>query len=154
MAEEDRIRREAEAATEKEAFVELAPYMGELQRLTHKLSLSIAHDNHRLAEFYLYESLELLEDIKTDVPEYRGQPVALLIDRISTPLYRELEKAIKADRMASGGKSNERSRAALTGVLNSCNECHVATQHGFIKITDQSGVNPFNQDFKPGADAP
>ncbi|MGK0185529.1 MAG: hypothetical protein ACI9R3_001307 [Verrucomicrobiales bacterium] len=129
-----------------EQFVELAPYMGELQRLTHKLSLSVANANYPLASFYLYESLESLEDIKTEVPEYRGLPVALLVDQLSSPQYEQLKKALAADEKE--GKLT-RSAAALAAVINSCNLCHEATQHGFIKIVDLSDVNPFNQDFKP-----
>ena len=135
-------------AAEEERFVELAPYMTRLQTLTHKLSLSIDHSNHRLAEFYLYESLEALEDIKTDVPEYRGQPVALLVDRLATPAYKALQAAIDADSAGPTG-SETRSPAAFKALIQSCNQCHAVTQHAFIKIPAPSGVNPFLQDFKP-----
>jgi len=91
---------------------ELAPLMGELQRLTHKLSLSIAHSNYRLAAFYLHECLEaLVGDPKT-------------VDKESL-------------------------KTAFADLIDSCNQCHQTTQHGFIKITDFSNNNPFNQDFSP-----
>lgn len=131
---------------EPDPLVELAPYMGELQRLTHKLSLSVANGNTPLASFYLYESLETLEDIKVEVPEYRGLPIALLVDQLSTPKYEELKRAIAADEKEEEMKHTP---AALNAVISSCNQCHSATQHGFIKITNGSEVNPFNQDFKP-----
>lgn len=143
---------EAGAGAATESPVELAPYMDGLQRLTHKLSLSIGSRNYPLASFYLYESLESLEDIKENVPEYRGQPVALLIDRLIAPQFDKLREAIRAD-AADSGVADEtggaRASSALTAVIDSCNQCHTATQHGFIKITDRRDFNPFNQDFKP-----
>ena len=136
------------AAAAEEEFVELAPYMTRLQTLTHKLSLSVEHSNHRLAEFYLYESLEALEDIKTDVPLYRGHLVALLTDQLATPAYKTLLEAIEKDK-AEKERTNKRSAKAFTALLNTCNQCHVATKHEFIKIAVPKGVNPFLQDFKP-----
>ncbi|MCW1925670.1 hypothetical protein OKA05_24140 [Luteolibacter arcticus] len=127
-----------------EPLVELAPFMGELQRLTHKLALSADAGNSELARFYLYESLEQFKSIQEEVPEYRGQPVALLIDRMAKPAYDALEKASSKE-----GATAEDLRQPLNGVIAACNQCHVATQHGFIKITAGTGTNPFNQDFKP-----
>ncbi len=127
-------------------MVELAPYMSQLQTLTHKLGLSIQHSNHRLAEFYLYETLEALEDIKIEVPEYRGQAIALLVDRLATPTYTALQTAIKEDK-TEGPDVNERSAAVFTAVVQSCNQCHAVTKHEFIKITDKLEANPFIQDF-------
>ncbi len=141
-------QQEAEPAPEDEDFVELAPYMGELQTLTHKLGLSIENSNHTLSEFYLYESLHALEEMKTDVPEYRGHLIAVLVDRTSTPIYKALATAIKEDK-AETETTNKRSATAYKALINSCNQCHEVTQHGFIKIAAPNGSNPFLQDFKP-----
>lgn len=122
--------------------VELAPYMAELQQLTHKLALSVGASNPRLAAFYAYESIELLGEIQRDVPVYDGQPVAMLIDRLALPPMRGI-----AARAAKG--SVDRLRTDLDGVIASCNECHAATLHSFIRITDGIDHNPFNQDFTP-----
>ena len=129
-------------------FVELAPYMTNLQTLTHKLSLSIEHANHQLAEFYFYESLLALEEMKTEVPEYRGQPIALLVDQLATPHYKALEAAIKADAKAKTA-DDRKAPAAFKNVIQSCNQCHAVTKHEFIKIPESSGTNPFLQDFRP-----
>ena len=139
---------QAEDKEPEETFVELAPYMTRLQTLTHKLSLSVEHSNHKLAEFYLYESLEAMEDIKTDVPEYRGHLIALLTDQMATPAYKALLKAIGEDK-AEETRTNRRSAAAFKTLINTCNQCHVATNHEFIKIAVPKGVNPFLQDFSP-----
>lgn len=157
----DAPRADAPAASRLEPLppeprpVELAPYMGELQRLTHKLSLSVGARNHELARFYTYESIELLREIQRDVPEYDGQPIALLIDRMALPpterLSALLARASRSEGEAESGESNdaEQVQQALDELVASCNQCHVQTLHGFIKITAETRVNPFNQDFNP-----
>jgi len=126
--------------------VELAPFMGELQRLTHKLSLSVAAGNRELAGFYAYESIELLREIQRQLPEYEGQPVALLIDRLMMPRMEALQTGLARPAAADSAPATE---AALAGVIESCNECHRSTGHGFLRITSGRDVNPFNQDFAP-----
>ncbi|CAN5145311.1 hypothetical protein BH23VER1_BH23VER1_27400 [soil metagenome] len=137
-----------ETEGDEELLVELAPYMGQLQTLTHKLALSIENSNHRLAEFYLYESLEALEEIKTEVPEYRGHPIALLVDQLATPTYQALATAIAEDKTQSS-LTNQRATAGFAAVVESCNSCHAITKHEFIKIPPSPSTNPFLQDFKP-----
>lgn len=141
------VGQEPPTANEEE-FVELAPYMGQLQTLTHKLGLSIENSNHTLAEFYLYESLEALEELKMDVPEYRGLAIALLVDQMSTPAYKVLGTAIKEDK-AEKTLTNKRSAVAYKTLIQTCNQCHVATKHEFIRISFEETANPFLQDFKP-----
>ena len=128
---------------EEPAPVELAPYMAELQVLTHKLSLSVGAGNRELARFYGYESRQLLGEIQRDVPEYRRQPIAVLIDRMSFPALDRLDAALADDGEAGAA------RRALDGVVASCNQCHRQTLHGFIRITVETERNPFNQDFRP-----
>ncbi|MEZ4282181.1 MAG: hypothetical protein R3F21_21465 [Myxococcota bacterium] len=69
--------------------------MGELQRLTHKLSLATGGRNLELTRFYAYESLELLREIQRDIPQYDGQPIALWIDRLAMPAYEKLRGGLK-----------------------------------------------------------
>jgi hypothetical protein len=126
--------------------VELAPYMGEIQRLTHKLALSVAQSNYALADFYLRESLEAWTAIREHVPEYRGYSIALLVDQIIIPRYDGLESALEQGRRSADDRSG--ATKALEDVIAGCNHCHAVTHHGFIKITDGSDFNPFNQDFE------
>jgi hypothetical protein len=121
---------------------ELALLMGDLQRLTHKLALSADAGNAELAAFYLHESQEQLHKIQREAPEYENLPIAVLIDRMAHPAYAPLQEAIAA-------KDQEGMLAGLDLIVQSCNACHVATQHGFIRITRGTGVNPFNQSFAP-----
>lgn len=126
------------------AAVELAPYMGEMQTLTHKLSLSIEASNPKLARFYAYELKVILKTTQDEVPEYDGQPIAFLTERITLPAVDGLASVLARD-----DATQKELADGLDSVLESCNECHAATLHEFIKITRGSGVNPFAQDFSP-----
>lgn len=121
---------------------ELALLMGDLQRLTHKLALSADAGNAVLAAFYLHESQEQLRKIQTEAPEYENLPVALLIDRLAHPAYAPMQDAVTA-------KDAKRMREAVNSIVQACNACHTATQHGFIRITPGTELNPFNQSFAP-----
>jgi hypothetical protein len=127
-----------------EPVPELATSMGELQRLTHKLALSADAGNFPLVEIYTHESLLQIQKIQAEVPEYEGQPVALLIDRIGLPGFEAIRKAV-ADR------SNDPKvlLPAVEKLVLSCNTCHTAVQRGAIRITLGTDHNPFNQSFAP-----
>lgn len=129
---------------EEEEAPELALLMGDLQRLTHKMALAADAGNPQLAAFYMHESIEQLKTIQRDSPEYEGQPVALMIDRIGLPAYEAFGEAVEAR-----SADRERMLGALDGVVSSCNRCHEASGHGIIRITRGTEVNPFNQSFKP-----
>lgn len=121
---------------------ELALLMGELQRLTHKMALSADAGNAELAGFYMHESLEQMQKIQTESPEYEGQPVALMMERLGLPAYAAMQEAVTT-------KNKQRMLAGLDGVIQGCNACHTATLHPFIRITRGTEVNPFNQSFAP-----
>ena len=127
------------------AAEELAPYMASLQILTHKLSLAAAAGNRELTEFYLYESVTLYKEIQEDVPEYRSLPIAQLVESLALPAYEPLLEQM----VAEGARANKTRAIDVGPVIGSCNQCHEATKHAFIKITDNSASNPFNQDFRP-----
>lgn len=121
---------------------ELATFMGELQRLTHKLSLSTAAHNPELAKFYLYESLEILNEIQEQVPEYEGIPVAVYMDRFALPAYEPLKTLLKQTDKASV----EDWDSVTANIIDSCNACHRATKFEFIRIR-RNDHNPYAQDF-------
>lgn len=129
-------------AGEPEEPPELAPYMGELQRLTHKLHLSLAAENVPLAEFYLYESRELVREMKSTVPEYRGHAIAILAERTLEPAYAAVERALRET--APGAELRTGSRA----VVAACNACHRITSHAFVQIAELEN-NPYAQHFEP-----
>ncbi len=130
------------AEAETEAQPELAPYMTRLQGITHKLGLSLAASNLALSRFYLYESREQVSEILDAVPEYRGQPVALLAERFLEAPYKNLAAAL----------DENRDEAQLTqryaALVEACNACHAATQHGSIRIpATLPRDNPYLQNF-------
>ncbi len=129
---------------DEEAVPELALLMGDLQRLTHKLALSADAGNAELAAFYLHETGAQLSKIQVEAPEYEGLPVAVLIDRMAHPALADFGAVL-----AGGGADRAAMLACLDGVIQSCNACHLATRHGFIRITRGTEVNPFNQSFAP-----
>lgn len=123
---------------------ELATYMGELQRLTHKLALSADAGNFPLVEMYAHESLLQIQKIQAEVPDYEGLPVALLIDRMGLPGFEAIQKAV-ADR----SDDPKVLVPAVGQLVQSCNNCHAAAQRGAIRITLGTDHNPFNQSFAP-----
>lgn len=129
-------------AQAREEPPELATFMGELQRLTHKLILSTTAQNTELANFYLYESLEILNEIQEQVPEYEDIPVAVHLDRLALPAYEPLKDLLQESEQVSADDWNN----ATDAIIDSCNACHRATRFEFIRI-QRNNHNPFAQDF-------
>ncbi|MBO1320885.1 hypothetical protein [Acanthopleuribacter pedis] len=121
---------------------ELALYMSHMQRYTQKLGLAIAAQNQPLATFYQHELEENLETVIDEVTTYDGMPIAQPAKVMTLPHVEELEARIKKGDWAG-------SKVAFKNLVKSCNMCHEQTKHGFIKITDNTDHNPFNQDFTP-----
>lgn len=118
----------------------LSVYMGHMQRLAHKLGLSVDAQNGDLAAFYVNEINETVGYISAQYPTYDNVQVGALITAMLTPYITPLEKAVKA-------KDWKTADTAYNTLLTSgCNGCHTATQHGFIKI-QRSKTNAFAQQF-------
>lgn len=121
---------------------ELAVAMSQLQHFTHKLALSIEARNAELAAFYLHETEETAESIRDGIPEYDGFAIGPLVGSMLMPLVERLEEALERREWPAADQ-------ALTATVESCNACHEATQHGFIVIAFEPGVNPYMQSFAP-----
>jgi hypothetical protein len=120
---------------------ELAPYMAQMQHLTHKLGLSLQARNAPLAGFYIEEIQETADVIQKKFPTYDKIAVGQLVNAMLVPSITPLDKSIKASNWAI-------SNAGYTKLIDSCNGCHAAAQHSFIRITSPT-QNPFNQSFSP-----
>ena len=118
---------------------ELVPYMEIMQHLSHKLGLSIQAKNEPLASFYLEEINETVALIRKKFPVYDKQEIASLAGAMFVPQIEPLRKAVKA-------KNWVITNAGYTKMIDSCNDCHAATDHEFIQITAPT-TNPFNQSF-------
>lgn len=121
------------------ATEELVPYMEILQHLSHKLGLSIQAKNEPLASFYLQEIDETVGLIRKKFPTYDKMEIASLANAMIVPSIEPLRKSIKA-------KNWVITNAGYTKLLDSCNDCHGATDHEYIQITTPT-TNPFNQTF-------
>lgn len=118
----------------------LATQMKDMQYWTHKLALSIDGGNVELADFYHHELEEAVEDLIASIDTYGGYQIAQLTSAMLVPAMETLEEKLD-DEDAPG------MRTAFAGVVQACNSCHQVTDHGYIRMTDGFGNNPFNQMF-------
>lgn len=126
--------------SEEQEEVELAVIMSQLQTHAHKFALSVEAENHELASFYMHEMEESAKTISEEVPTYEGYDIADLLGQYLEPQMESTEEAL--------GKENwENVRQQTIKLVDSCNSCHTASDHGFVKITTDFDKNPFNQDF-------
>lgn len=127
-------------SNEEHEEVELAIVMGQLQTHTHKYALSVDAENHELASFYMHEMEEAAETITEEVPSYEGYDIAELMGQYLEPKMESTEEALEE-------KDWEEVRSQTIKLVDSCNSCHAASDHDFVKITTGFDKNPFSQDF-------
>lgn len=123
-----------------EGHASLSQHMGHLQRLTHKTVLAIEARNRKLTDFYLHETEEKVETIQAEVPTYEGYRIAELTDSMLVPSVEAVGNAVDD---GDWSMMDER----LQELEASCNQCHAATDHEFVRITLQDLPNPYAQDF-------
>jgi hypothetical protein len=126
----------------EDEHVELAVLMGHLQRFADKLHFSGANQNWQLASFYLEELEEAGEEIEKAKIMEDGKDVSALIGQMLLPQLKAVEKAVEE-------KSMTKFQETYQTMVKSCNDCHTATNHGFIRITVPTDPTYRNQDFKP-----
>jgi hypothetical protein len=133
---------EAPDAHAEEDEPELAAYMTSMQQYSHKLMLSVQARNAPAAGFYLHELEELSETIVAEVETYEGYEIAALTSSMLMPQLENLDAALD-------GGDWSRVDTQIEAVTQSCNQCHEATDHGFIRIQSENLTNPYNQTFEP-----
>ena len=121
---------------------ELVSYMSSMQYFAHKTGLAIDNKNHKLAKFYTHELEEYLEKVGK-VDAYDGQPIGKLTESILMPAFEEFENALDAAQW-------DTTSSKFDMLLEKCNACHNASDHGYIQI-QRSTSNPFMQSFAPPA---
>jgi len=124
----------------KEDMPELADAMGQLQYYTHKYALAVDAENYELATFYLHEVEASASGIEENIPSYEGYDIARFMELFLDPTIEPIEQAL-------ANKNWEQVRKNTISMINSCNSCHNATSHGFVKVAPGFDNNPFNQDF-------
>ena len=120
--------------------VGLIDLMGNFQVFTHKAGLSIRAGNAELADFYMHEIEENLE-ATGEIDEYDGFPVGELAVGMLTPATENVGSKLDAGDM-------DGALEAYQQLINACNACHLATDHGYIKLVDRSTENPYMQAFE------
>jgi hypothetical protein len=127
-------------ASEDHGDVDFVGYMTRLQYFTHKLGLAVSAQNKELQGYYVHEVEEIIEEI-SEVEQYKGIPVGQLIRDTLLPSFEFFEETMqKGDSGATD--------AGYVKVLEACNACHKAADHGFIRIERRTD-NPYIQDFAP-----
>lgn len=117
----------------------LAVMMERMQTYTHKLQLSLAAGNARLADFYIHELEESVEYVIDELPLYRDFPVGDLTREMLLPAIEALEDAVDEGDWAATG-------AQFAKLIDACNLCHAATGKEYVRVAPAAG-NPFAQDF-------
>ena len=102
----------------------------------HKLDLSVQADNSKLASFYVHELEEISEQIAEEIESYDGFPIGDLTESMLVPQAEAMEEAI----------TTGEARQSFKRLIDTCNGCHAATEHGHIRITHFTNY-PFNQEF-------
>jgi len=119
--------------------VDLVGTMGSLQYFAHKTHLSLNAKNQALANFYAHEMEEQLEALGK-IEQYHGKKIAVLSKSMLEPSFEAFETALKKGDW-------DAAQQKFSTMINSCNACHQATQHGFIKV-ELSDKNPYLQSFE------
>ena len=117
---------------------DLIRHMGAIQYMAHKAGLAINSRNQLLASFYIHEIEEVIEKLDA-VESYDGHPIASQVRTILVPSFENLEQAVR-----SGDWEDANSR--FDKLLTSCNTCHQATDHAYIRV-QRTTANPFMQSF-------
>ena len=105
---------------------DLVGMMTKFQRFMHKAGVALHAGNFRLADFYLHEVEEVLEEVEA-VESYDDHPIGEMAEGVFAPVFHELEDAVDSG-------NQQAALAAYENALGGCNECHQGTQHEFIVI--------------------
>jgi hypothetical protein len=137
-------KEEAESQTRYRPYL-LMDVMHQFQRYVDKLYFAGKAQNWRLAEWYLWKiEQSALPLIEGEVEPYRNekydtQPLA---KAMLIPSLRAVEPSIEA-------KNLSQFLTAYSGLVQTCNACHVATNHGYVKIIVPTAPIYSNQDYAP-----
>ena len=122
--------------------IELAVQMGYLQRFADKLYFAGQAENWPLADFYLHE-IEETAAVLTSTDLYE-EDIHLnpLVESMLVSQVEALEATVDAADRAQFD-------AAYISLIQSCNACHGATNHAFVRIQTPEASTYTNQDFRP-----
>ena len=142
MELEKRFNSAQQGGSEQEEHHELAEYMQHLQWYSNKLYFSGMAGNKELSEFYLHELEEVMEEIIDAKIIDEGKSISTLMQTYG---LNQLERV--ADQMPQA--SQEEFKEQYHSLIESCNSCHVVSDHRFIKIIEPTVPIADNQSFVP-----
>lgn len=125
----------------QEAQIPLIYQMSFVQRYSEKLYLAGQAENWELADIYSHEIEEIAETIISERHVDEEVDISSLMKTMLIPQIEKVEAAIDS----KDWKKFEREHQTL---INTCNQCHVASNYGAVKITVPK-LNNYNQEFSP-----
>jgi hypothetical protein len=123
----------------EEEGLPLIYHMSFISRYSMKLYFAGEAENWELADIYSHEIEEITKGIVDREEEHDGINIGELMGTLLLPQIEELELAID-----SGDREMFLDRYNV--MIQTCNQCHVASDYGAVKVTVPE-LNPFNQDF-------
>lgn len=99
--------------------------------------------NWPLADYFLHELEELVEEIEELHPVYRDVPVAELLGEMTFPAMEALEEAVVAE-------DPEAFAAAYDLLTVACNACHIASDRAALVIVRPTAAPLTNLRYLPG----
>jgi hypothetical protein len=130
------------ASSESPGAFEVVEYMGRLQRYAEKLYFSGAAGNVELAQFYAHELDEVAESLVGLKAVEEGRDLSVLVKVMLMPSIDSLAQGLKRDGLANF-------ETHYAHMVQSCNRCHAAADHAFIRIQAPTRPAFTNQDFSP-----
>lgn len=121
----------------------LGEFMNAIQVHHAKLWFAGKSKNWQLATYELDELKEAFKDAAECQPEFKGKPIAKIIEPMTAVPVAQLEKAIEA-------KDSARFVRSYDGLSHACTACHQANDHGFIMIQRPTFPPLTNQRFSLG----
>lgn len=119
----------------------LVYHMSFMSRYTKKLYFSGMAENWGLADIYAHEIEDISDYIMKAGYVHDGIDVGDLLEVLLVPQLALVEDAIKK-------KDKETFVSAFRSLIQTCNNCHVASNYSAVRVTIPE-INPFNHDFTP-----
>jgi len=126
----------------EEVELEVAVYMGRIQQYTHKLWAAGTAGNLPLANFYMHEIDEAMEDLELANIDDDGVPVSM---HMKTYGLKTVD-AFAAELKANGLKDFN---GQFETLVNTCNSCHDKCGYPFIHVSLPTSVPEGMLDFRP-----
>ncbi|MBX3100917.1 MAG: hypothetical protein KF690_00255 [Bacteroidetes bacterium] len=137
----EEVRQAPAQAKAPAADFELAVHMTRLQQHMEKLYWAIDAHNGPLARFYAHELEETAEAILAANVIDEGVDISGNLRLHLTPVLHSLADSLKSPHWQA-------MPATYLRVVQSCNNCHVASKHDFIRIQVPARPSWSNQDFR------